>query len=470
MEGVLATFAQAIGEQNGYLLADTISPIAPGDDSGRLYAIQRSGNAYSIQNEIRNSIAPLRLDKQEATAWTDVYVAYWKAIGEILAAEEALNASKSHAKNGTSGPNWVKVYESWKEVLNAVIRGYQTQMFDAWTIPCLYVTGKFLRVFAIKADTSAKESKNAGAFSSSFSEDITDENGGNEKLEDAARQINRVFGMCLSDRAPLQESRKWGIYYIANLLFKTYFRVNSISLSKNILRSISAAASDMPPVERFPKAHQVTFNYYVGVIYFLDEAYIKAEEQLTAAYNQALATSSANVQLILTYLIPTRLLTSHVLPTQELLAPYPSLQRLFGPLSACIKRGDLAGFDAALQAGEDEFVKRRIYLTLERGRDVCLRNLFRKVYLSGGFEELKEGQTESEAVRRSRIPLAEFGAALRVAGEKEIDGDEVECLIANLVYKVSHFAASPVRMTVTDLPIESDERLYIPWPLHGCDQ
>lgn len=436
MERVIATFAQALEEQNGYQLAETISPIAPKTDSGRLYAIQRSCNAYSIQSDTRQSISPLHLDKQETNAWVDVYVAYWKAVGEILVAEEALNLAKPQAKNGTASANWTRVYEAWKEVLNAVIRGYQVQMFDAWTIPCLYVAGKYLRVFAIKADDSAKDNKGGAAFSTSFSEDVTDEEGGNEKLEDAARQINRIFGLCLSDRAPLHESRKWGIYYIANLLFKTYFRVNSISLSKNILRSISAAVSDMPPLEAFPKAHQVTFNYYVGVIYFLDENYIKAEEQLTAAYNQALATSKGNIQLILTYLIPTRLLTSHVLPTESLLAPYPSLQRLFRPLSLCIKRGDLAGFDAALQAGEDEFVKRRIYLTLERGRDVCLRNLFRKVYISGGFEPPKDGQANNEPVRRSRVPVAEFGAALRLAGEKEIDGDEIECLIANLVYKV----------------------------------
>ena len=59
---------------------------------------------------------------------------------------------------------------------------------------------------------------------------------------------------------------------------------------------------------------------------------------------------------------------------------------LFRPLSACIRAGDLYGFDAALAAGEEAFVKRRIYLTLERGRDIALRNLLRKVFLAGGFE------------------------------------------------------------------------------------
>lgn len=190
----------------------------------------------------------------------------------------------------------------------------------------------------------------------------------------------------------------------------------------------------MPPVSSFPKSHQVTFNYYVGVIHFLDESYKMAEDHLTAAYTQSLVSSPANIKLILTYLIPTKLITSGVLPTESLLAPYPSLQRLFGPIARCIKKGDLAGFDAALVAGEDEFVKRRIYLTLERGRDICMRNLFRKVYLAGGFEITKEGQPET---RKSRIPTAEFSAALRIGGEQEIEIDEVECLIANLIYKVS---------------------------------
>ncbi len=77
----------------------------------------------------------------------------------------------------------------------------------------------------------------------------------------------------MSRRAPLEESRKWGIYNIINLLFKTYFKLNSISLSKNILKAIQAYRGDMPTLDAFPKAHQVTFKYYVGVIYFLEEAY-----------------------------------------------------------------------------------------------------------------------------------------------------------------------------------------------------
>ena len=106
------------------------------------------------------------------------------------------------------------------------------------------------------------------------------------------------------------------------------------------------------------------------------------------------------------------------------------------PLTKCIRQGDLRSFDLALQRGEDEFVKRRIYLTLERGRDIALRNLLRKVFIAGGFEESKaDGATP---IRRTRVPVDEFRVAITMgSGTKLIDTDEVECLLANMIFKVS---------------------------------
>lgn len=115
--------------------------------------------------------------------------------------------------------------------------------------------------------------------------------------------------------------------------------------------------------------------------------------------------------------------------------PYPHLQRLFLPLSRCIKKGELHNFDLALQEGEDEFVKRRIYLTLERGRDIALRNLLRKVFIAGGFEEPKD--PKDKPIRRTRVPISEFAAAISLGSKETLDTDEVECYLANMIYKVS---------------------------------
>lgn len=149
--------------------------------------------------------------------------------------------------------------------------------------------------------------------------------------------------------------------------------------------------------------------------------------------------------------------------------PFPRLQKLFLPLAQCIRKGDLRAFDIALQEGEDEFVKRRIYLTLERGRDIALRNLLRKVFIAGGFDELKEGETTP--VRRTRVPVAEFRAALCMgSGGELVDTDEVECLLANMIYKVwltvTHLPPSTCYALVLTPALGSDERLYCPRPRH----
>lgn len=78
-------------------------------------------------------------------------------------------------------------------------------------------------------------------------------------------------------RAPLEESRKWGIYFIINLLFKTYFKLNSASLSRTILKTLAVYKDkgDMPALEMFPKSQRATFKYYEGVLFFLEENYVE---------------------------------------------------------------------------------------------------------------------------------------------------------------------------------------------------
>ena len=192
MDVVFEDFQQAHMLRSGPLLATTITPTAPLDDPTRLRRFFNSSSTFAIQQDIRagllaHSNTELRFTKPEGTAWVDVYVAYWKAIGELLALSDGLRES------------YAKLYEAWKDVANALIRGYTNAGFESWTIPCIYVTGRFLRTFAINADDQSKDS-NSGKFSAGLQEDIAGELGKNEKLEDAARIINRIFTLCISDR------------------------------------------------------------------------------------------------------------------------------------------------------------------------------------------------------------------------------------------------------------------------------
>lgn len=85
-----------------------------------------------------------------------------------------------------------------------------------------------------------------------------------------------------------------------------------------------------------------------------------------------------HVSLILQYLIPTRLLRGS-LPSPSLLANYPPLQQVYGQLVAALRIGDLKTFDEELAKHEMDLTLRGTYLTVERSRFICLRNLCRKV-------------------------------------------------------------------------------------------
>ncbi|KZZ90794.1 COP9 signalosome complex subunit 12 [Moelleriella libera RCEF 2490] len=437
MNEIIEDFAKAHALHNGYLLAQTISPVAPNNEPHRLRRIWQSANTYSLREEIKRCIKShnslkASLSADEINGWVEVYSAYWNALGEILAGE-----------NGKS--SWTNVYDAWKELTSMLIRGYNNAGFEAWTIPSLYMVGKYLRLFAIKSDYERNRAADDNPGSSSLMQDDFDpELEKQGQLRDCEQHLKRIFTLCLNDRAPIEESRKWGIYFVINLLFKTYFKLNSASLSRTILKTLAVYndKGDMPPLDAFPRAQRVTFKYYEGVLFFLEENYIQAEKHLIDAWQLCHKDAVKNAEHILTYLIPCRLLTSHVLPTKALLQKYPRLQDLFLPLAECIKRGDLRSFDLALQKGEDVFVQQRIYLTLERGRDIALRNLLRKVFLAGGFDEMKED--EKTPVRRTRIPVAEFHAAIRISsGGEAIDADEVECLLANMIYKTCADSSVP---------------------------
>jgi hypothetical protein len=91
------------------------------------------------------------------------------------------------------------VYESWKEFTSAVHRGYTNYGFEAWTIPCLYVAGKYLQLFAIKSD----EERNATAQETNgmeFRDDFDPETEKHQQLRDCEQQLKRIFTLCLSDR------------------------------------------------------------------------------------------------------------------------------------------------------------------------------------------------------------------------------------------------------------------------------
>lgn len=97
MDTIFSPFRGAHLNYNGYQLSETLLPGTSSAQVDQLRAFYRSTNAANVKNDIRynilyDSTTSLKLSTEEGNAWVEVYVAFWKAVGEILKAEDAERA------------------------------------------------------------------------------------------------------------------------------------------------------------------------------------------------------------------------------------------------------------------------------------------------------------------------------------------------------------------------------------------
>ncbi|OAD70148.1 hypothetical protein PHYBLDRAFT_60048 [Phycomyces blakesleeanus NRRL 1555(-)] len=270
---------------------------------------------------------------------------------------------------------YLEAFDAQKEVVQSFQRSMPS--LTRWCLPILYVINNDLRNIALKAD-----------------EDST-LTGQRKKLEEAANIIN------------LQKSQ-----------------LKQRNLCKNILRALKAA--EMPPLQSFPKSDRVTFRFYLGKLYFLEEDYPKArlasrdaENELSLAFRECTKASQRNKELILEILLPIRLMHG-VVPKPEALARFPRLEQLYGPLTAAMKRGNVREFDECLVTSEQELIRQGTYLAVEKAQSIAMRQLFRKVFI------ILDSNT--------RIPIALFKKALDFVG-MDVGVEECEWMLATMIYK-----------------------------------
>ncbi|KAF9450179.1 hypothetical protein P691DRAFT_726604 [Macrolepiota fuliginosa MF-IS2] len=369
LSSYLAQINDAILAENGNNLAYLLRPTSP----------QGKDLAKEFRNPTRQSLR--KYENAIASPWDDVAISY------VLVC--------SHVARKRPG----EAFKEHSQLVSSFFRFFTENR--GWTLPALFSILRDSRDLAHDADLHAKYNGEKS-----------------EAMEEAARIIAKAFSNCITDRAsPPDQSRKWGIYYVVGLILKCYFRVKRISLSKNVLRALQA--NDIPPLSQYPRSHQVTHRYYIGMLSFLNEEYAKAEEELTLAFYQCHIEAHRNQERILTYLIPLRIIRGH-LPSDELLDRFPVLKYLYIPFISAIKNGDLAAYDRALDNAEHKLLELNLWLTLEKARELCMRSLFRRAWIATD--------------KGTRIPISMFYVSLKISGI-DTTQEEAECFVANMIYK-----------------------------------
>ncbi|KAI8381037.1 uncharacterized protein BYT42DRAFT_289715 [Radiomyces spectabilis] len=319
-----------------------------------------------------------QLGKKLAQPWNEIAVKHLKAF--ILQSE------------GRYG----EAFEAQKDLVQVFQRAMIS--WDRWCLPILYVINSDLRMLATQADHMEVAAE-----------------GQRKKLEDAANVISKSFTYCITDRGVLATSKKYGTYRVIGMLFRIYFKLKQPNLCKNILRALSAA--DMPSIEDFPKSDRVTFRYYVGRFFFLEEDYLRAEQELSLAFKECSRHQQKNKELILLLLLPIRMMRG-VLPNDRLLRLYPRTRELYGNIAAAIRTGNVGQFDAALAKAELQLIQNGTYFAVEKAQIMAMRRLFHRVFLLLG--------------KNTRIPIGTFKAALEYTGQ-HMEVEETEWMLAVMI-------------------------------------
>ena len=160
----------------------------------------------------------------------------------------------------------------------------------------------------------------------------------------------------------------------------------------------------------------MTYKYYIGRLSLLEDQYEVAEDNLDYAFLHCNKKATSNKKRILHYLIPVKLLRGR-LPTDTLLDKY-NLQE-FKTLVHGLRTGNLKMFNDALEKYQSRFIFVGTYLLLEKCKAICYRNLFKRVYL---------------VTNKTQLPLQYIAHSFKWL-EMPMDLDEIECILANLIFR-----------------------------------
>lgn len=128
------------------------------------------------------------------------------------------------------------------------------------------------------------------------------------------------------------------------------------------------------------------------------------------------------IRMILKYLIPVKL-SIGILPKNQLLEKYGLVE--YSNVVQALKRGDLRLLRQALQEHEDRFLRSGVFLVLEKLELQVYQRLLKKIYII---------QKQRDPSKAHQMKLEVIVKALKWL-EIDMDLDEVECIVAILIYK-----------------------------------
>lgn len=290
--------------------------------------------------------------------------------------------------------NFIVAYYHQSSCVTDVVTALRNQTGSNWMLPVMYVVSSDLRVVAQKAD----------AFN----------NRSGEILEKATDVLMACYKVCIGDGPSVQgyNTKRMGVMSPVNHIMNIYFRTHKFHLCQEMIRTIDAVAKDVPSTIQ----QQVIFRFFVGRLAVLEGDFVVANHNLLFAFKQSHPSSWKNKRIILTYLLPVKMLLGYM-PPKAFVEKYNL--PVFWELILAVKEGNLKIFEEVFEANRRYFIDMGLYLAIENLRLLTYRNLFKRIYL---------------AQRSNKINVSCFQAGLQLMTHEDVDASKTRMLIATLIY------------------------------------
>lgn len=316
-------------------------------------------------------------------------------------------------------------YDSLVEAVSPLLKLFR-EAPDAWMVEPLVGLATSLRLSAAAADAAA--SGGGGQAGGGRPASAGNGSGGasTKALESCGAVLQRCFAASMQGGGPPGgggggPGKKGAALPIVVTLFRVYFALNTLRLSKNLIAAVNSR--QFPPLDAFPRGQVVAYQYFTGRLALFDEDYAAADAALGAAFDGCPPSARANRARCAYFLTPVRLLRG-VLPSAGLLKAY-GLEAEYGPIVQAVRTGSVRGLDEALSQNQWAYIASGTYLLLDKLRFSVARRLLKRVALV---------HAQADPAKASQLPLARLAAALAWQGAPA-DPDAVECLVANLIFR-----------------------------------
>lgn len=106
----------------------------------------------------------------------------------------------------------------------------------------------------------------------------------NQFLRESLGSLTKGFTVVAKDRTPVSDpsSKKLAIFAVTNVLFKVYFKVNTLQLCGKLINVVEGPGGIMDNLRLFPVSDVVMYKYYIGRLKMFEDKYEEARYDMSS--------------------------------------------------------------------------------------------------------------------------------------------------------------------------------------------